>query len=83
MHVTAIIAAGGRGERLAADQPKQLLSVGGRPILERSVQLFARHPEVDAIIVALPQALVDEPPDYLRSIRRRRVWRVGTHTRRW
>jgi 2-C-methyl-D-erythritol 4-phosphate cytidylyltransferase/2-C-methyl-D-erythritol 2,4-cyclodiphosphate synthase len=67
MHVTAIIAAGGRGERLGRPQPKQLLAVGGRPILERSVAAFVAHPSVDAVIVALPQALVDDPPEYLRS----------------
>jgi 2-C-methyl-D-erythritol 4-phosphate cytidylyltransferase/2-C-methyl-D-erythritol 2,4-cyclodiphosphate synthase len=67
MHVTAIIAAGGRGQRLGAAEPKQLLSIGGRPILERSVTAFLAHPSVDAVIVALPQALVDDPPAYLRS----------------
>jgi len=66
MHVTAIIAAGGLGRRLGGDQPKQLLSVGGRPILERSVAAFLGHPAIDALIVALPQGLVDDPPSYLR-----------------
>ena len=67
MHVTAIIAAGGIGQRFGGAQPKQLLSVGGRPILERSVMAFASHPAVNAIVVALPRALVDDPPAYLRS----------------
>ena len=67
MHVTAIIAAGGIGQRFGSAQPKQLLPVGGRPILERSVAAFASHPDVNAIVVALPQALVDDPPEYLRS----------------
>jgi 2-C-methyl-D-erythritol 4-phosphate cytidylyltransferase / 2-C-methyl-D-erythritol 2,4-cyclodiphosphate synthase len=67
MHVTAIIAAGGRGLRFGGAEPKQLLHVGGRPILERSVEAFASHPSVDAVIVALPQALADDPPAYLRS----------------
>jgi len=67
MHVTAIIAAGGRGRRFGGTQPKQLLSVGGRPILERSVTAFLAHPLVDAVIVAVPQALVDDPPLYLRQ----------------
>ena len=66
MHVTAIIAAGGRGRRFGGAQPKQLLSVGGRSILERSVDAFVSHPLVDAIVVALPQELVDDPPEYLR-----------------
>jgi 2-C-methyl-D-erythritol 4-phosphate cytidylyltransferase/2-C-methyl-D-erythritol 2,4-cyclodiphosphate synthase len=67
MHVTAIIAAGGRGHRFGNAEPKQLLSIGGRPILERSIAAFARHPSIDAIVVALPQELADEPPAYLRS----------------
>src|SRR5437660_42030 len=67
MHVTAIIAAGGRGERFGGSQPKQLLAVGGRPILERSVAAFLAHPSVDAVVVALPQTLVDDPPEYLRA----------------
>jgi 2-C-methyl-D-erythritol 2,4-cyclodiphosphate synthase/2-C-methyl-D-erythritol 4-phosphate cytidylyltransferase len=67
MHVTAIIAASGRGGRLGGPQPKQLLVVGGRQILERSVAAFLAHPSVDAVVVALPPALVDDPPEYLRS----------------
>jgi 2-C-methyl-D-erythritol 4-phosphate cytidylyltransferase/2-C-methyl-D-erythritol 2,4-cyclodiphosphate synthase len=68
MHVTAIIAAGGRGQRFGSEQPKQLLSVGGRPILERSVTALASHPDIDALVVALPQELVDDPPPYLRDV---------------
>ena len=66
MHVTAIIAAGGRGQRLGAAQPKQLLEIGGRAILERSVTAFLSHPDVDAVVVALPADLAAAPPDYLR-----------------
>ena len=67
MHVTVIIAAGGRGQRFGGEQPKQFLAIGGRAILERSVAAFLSHPEVNEVIVALPQALVDDPPAYLRS----------------
>ena len=88
MHVTAIIAAGGRGERFGGAEPKQLLSVGGTPILARSVDAFASHPSVDAVIVALPQALADDPPAYLRSARVARhgeeaEMRPGTRTPVW
>ena len=54
MHVTAIIAAGGTGRRLGADVPKQLLAVGGVPILQRSVEAFLTHPQVSDVVVALP-----------------------------
>lgn len=66
MHVTAIIAAGGRGQRFGGERLKQLLPVGGVPILSRSVTAFLAHPSVHEVVVALPQALVDDPPDYLR-----------------
>jgi 2-C-methyl-D-erythritol 4-phosphate cytidylyltransferase/2-C-methyl-D-erythritol 2,4-cyclodiphosphate synthase len=65
MHVTAIIAAGGRGRRLGAAVPKQLLAVGGTPMLELSVRAFVRHPRVDSLVVVLPPELVDDPPAYL------------------
>jgi 2-C-methyl-D-erythritol 4-phosphate cytidylyltransferase/2-C-methyl-D-erythritol 2,4-cyclodiphosphate synthase len=65
MHVTAIIAAGGRGARLGGGAPKQLRDLNGRPMLQRSVDLFVSHPAVDEIVVALPPELVDNPPAYL------------------
>ena len=57
VRVTAIIAAGGRGQRFGSARPKQLLTVDGRPILERSVTLFVLHPDIDDIVVALPAVL--------------------------
>ncbi len=67
MFVSAIIAAGGRGQRLGAPVPKQLLSIGGQSILERSVGLFLDHPQIDELIVALPADLAADPPAYLRQ----------------
>src|SRR5262245_30610719 len=67
MFVSAIIAAGGRGLRLGGAVPKQLLTVAGRPILERSVSAFLTHPEVDEIVVALPSELAADPPTYLKD----------------
>jgi 2-C-methyl-D-erythritol 4-phosphate cytidylyltransferase/2-C-methyl-D-erythritol 2,4-cyclodiphosphate synthase len=67
MHVTAVIAAAGRGARLGGDQPKQLLSVGGRPMLERAVGAFAGHPAVSEVVVALTPELLAHPPAYLVS----------------
>jgi 2-C-methyl-D-erythritol 4-phosphate cytidylyltransferase/2-C-methyl-D-erythritol 2,4-cyclodiphosphate synthase len=67
MFITAIIAAGGRGLRLGASQPKQLLDVNGAPILHRSFAAFRDHPRVDEIVVALPPDVLQSPPEYLRS----------------
>jgi len=67
VHVTAIIAAGGRGERFGAGRPKQLLMLGGLPILQRSVDALLDHPRISDMVVALPPELAAEPPAYLRS----------------
>ncbi len=67
MFVTAIIAAGGRGQRLGGAQLKQLLAIGGRTVLERSVDAFAGHVSIDELIVALPADLASDPPAYLRD----------------
>jgi 2-C-methyl-D-erythritol 4-phosphate cytidylyltransferase / 2-C-methyl-D-erythritol 2,4-cyclodiphosphate synthase len=65
VHVSAIIAAGGRGARFGAGRPKQVLLLGGCPILQRSVEAFARHAMIDQVVVALPSDLVSPPPPYL------------------
>jgi len=67
MHVTAIIAAGGRGLRLGGARPKQLLTLDGRTLLERSVEAFLAHPSIDEVVVALPSDIVDDPPPYMRG----------------
>ena len=65
MYVTAIIAAGGRGVRFGGADPKQLVSIGGRTILERSVTAFLTHASIDDLVVALPRELAANPPAYL------------------
>ena len=73
MHVTAIIAAAGSGRRLGTAVPKQLLELGGRTILERSVDAFSSHPRIDDVIVVLPRELVETPPGWLAARRVRLV----------
>lgn len=63
---TAIVAAGGRGQRFGSERPKQLLEVAGRTLLDRSVSALLEHPAIDVVIVALPIEVVSDPPSYLR-----------------
>lgn len=52
--VTAMLFAGGIGARMKySDMPKQFLEVGGKPIIIHTMEHFARHPKVDAIVVAV------------------------------
>jgi 2-C-methyl-D-erythritol 4-phosphate cytidylyltransferase/2-C-methyl-D-erythritol 2,4-cyclodiphosphate synthase len=80
VHVTAIIAAGGSGARFGAGQPKQLLTLAGRPILERAVGAFLASPLISEVIVALPATLLADPPPYLQQTRLQLV--EGGTTRR-
>src|SRR5262249_50088770 len=66
VHVSAIIAAGGRGLRFGGDRPKQLLPLAGSTILERSVHAFLSSPSITDLVVALPPDLVQSPPAHLR-----------------
>jgi 2-C-methyl-D-erythritol 4-phosphate cytidylyltransferase/2-C-methyl-D-erythritol 2,4-cyclodiphosphate synthase len=66
MHVSAIIAAGGRGLRFGSAAPKQLLSLRGVPILKRSVDAYLDCELVSDVVVALPADVARRPPTYLR-----------------
>jgi 2-C-methyl-D-erythritol 4-phosphate cytidylyltransferase / 2-C-methyl-D-erythritol 2,4-cyclodiphosphate synthase len=70
MFVSAILAAAGRGTRLGAAGPKQMLKVGDRTILQRSFEIMERHDGIDEIIVALPHDLAASPPAFLISTRK-------------
>ena len=57
-----------RIEHVLIELPKQLLEIGGRTILERSVEAFARHPRVTDVIVALPPDLIAAQPSWLDAM---------------
>ena len=59
--VTAIIAAGGQGTRVGSKGPKQLLMLGGRTMLQRSVDVFDRCARIDAIVLVVPANIVGMP----------------------
>ena len=45
----ALIIAGGSGNRMGQDIPKQFLHVDGCPIIIHTMQCFQRHPDVDVL----------------------------------
>ncbi len=47
----ALIIAGGRGERMHQDIPKQFLNVYDKPIIIYTLEVFQKHPDIDAIEV--------------------------------
>lgn len=58
----ALIVAAGRGERLGLDRPKALVPLGGRPMLQWSVDALREVEAVEEIVVALPADHLDAAP---------------------
>ena len=53
MRMVAVVLGGGVGRRLGAGMPKQLLTLGGRTLVERCVAAFDQAPGVDEILVVM------------------------------
>ncbi|HIS70327.1 MAG TPA: 2-C-methyl-D-erythritol 4-phosphate cytidylyltransferase, partial [Candidatus Gallacutalibacter stercoravium] len=47
----ALIIAGGSGQRMHQDIPKQFINVDDKPIIIYTLEAFQRHPDIDAIAV--------------------------------
>ena len=60
IRVVAIIAAAGRGERLDSAKPKQLLALGDRSVLQRSIEAFDACESVEELILVVPDEYVTE-----------------------
>ncbi len=70
----AVVLAGGVGKRLGAEKPKQFLPLGGRTLIEWSVDVFDRHPAIDEVAVVVH-------PDWraeMETLRTRNEWRKLT-----
>ena len=53
MRMVAVVLGGGVGQRLGAGTPKQLLTLGGRTLIERCVAAFDRAPGIDEVLVVM------------------------------
>mgnify|MGYP002855042851 FL=1 len=51
MSTIALIIAGGSGNRMKQDIPKQFLTVNERPVIVYTLEAFEKHPEIDEIAV--------------------------------
>lgn len=47
----AVLIAGGSGNRMGQDIPKQFMHVDGCPIIIHTMKCFQRHPDIDAVAV--------------------------------
>lgn len=62
---TALIFAGGAGQRMnTKTKPKQFLELNGKPIIIHTIDIFERHPQIDAIVVVCLEGWIP----YMREI---------------
>lgn len=54
----AVVLAGGSGRRIGGDLPKQFLQVGGRRIIEYSIEAFEKNAGIDEIVVVVNKDFV-------------------------
>jgi len=55
----AIILAGGVGNRFGADVPKQFVEVLGKPVLAYTIDVFEKHPQIDAVLVVCVKSYIN------------------------
>lgn len=72
----AIIFAGGTGQRMGSDIPKQFLTVYGKPIIIHTLERFQYHEQIDKIYVACKEELI---PYFKELVRKYGITKIPEH----
>lgn len=73
----AVIFAGGSGQRMhSKDIPKQFLEMHKKPIIIYTLELFERHPEIDAIVIACIEEWINYLNDLIYKYRINKVKKI-------
>src|SRR5512136_2593427 len=59
MRTAAIITAAGVGVRMGGNQVKQFMDLDGRPLLAVTLERFECSPDIEGIVLVVPQGKVD------------------------
>jgi 2-C-methyl-D-erythritol 4-phosphate cytidylyltransferase len=70
MRMVAVVLGGGVGQRLGAGMPKQLLTLGGRTLIERCVAAFEAAPGVDEILVVMARGYTRQVKELVAGYRK-------------
>lgn len=83
MRNIGVILAGGVGERVGLDIPKQLIKIAGRPIIEHTLAVFQESECIDEIIVMMKPGYLDRVSEIVKNNKFTKVSRVleGSGTR--
>ncbi|MCB5165549.1 bifunctional cytidylyltransferase/SDR family oxidoreductase [Streptomyces bambusae] len=72
----AVVLAGGTGQRIGLEIPKQLLKIAGKPILEHTLHIFEHAPDIDEVIVLMTPAYTGEAEKIVARAGLKKVSRV-------
>jgi 2-C-methyl-D-erythritol 4-phosphate cytidylyltransferase len=83
MRMVAVVLGGGVGQRMGAGRPKQLLTLGGKTLVERCVAAFDQAPGIDEILVVMARGYTGQVKAMLTDAGYRKVTAVieGGETR--
>jgi len=74
--VVAVVPAAGAGRRMGGGIPKQLLEIGGKPVVIRTLETLDRCPAVDGVILVVPGDRVEGVKEAVATWRIQKVFRV-------
>ena len=60
MSTVGVILAAGSGSRTGLSTPKQFLLLGGKTVLEHSVQTFHNHPGIDQVVIVTSKEYIEK-----------------------
>ena len=66
--ILAGLVAGGTGTRMKQNMPKQFLSVGGEPIIVRTLRVFLNSEQVDGILIGVPADYVTYTEELVKGL---------------
>lgn len=73
----AVIFAGGIGQRMkTTNRPKQFLELHGKPIIIYTLEIFEKHPEIDAIVISCVKEWIPYLQELLERYHIRKVKKV-------
>jgi len=67
METVAVILAAGSGSRTGLSTPKQFLLLGGKTVLEHSVQTFYNHPGIDQVVIVTATEFIERVQDIVKA----------------
>ena len=67
MNTVGVILAAGSGSRTGLSTPKQFLPLGGKTVLEHSVQTFCNHPGIDQVVIVTATEFIGKVQDIVKA----------------